>query len=138
MLEVADGTARRTAPSATDRRLAGRGGPVTSQLNRREEVVPPSVRVPVTSPGPRWRTGGAPPEKGGSDPVTPLPPGRGRGPDRQGLMPPWAVLLPSTSMSIDARTHGTDDCLRRLVELPSGAWVSIIDDRPLSRLRLRR
>lgn len=46
--------------------------------------------------------------------------------------------MPPSATSIDARKQRTDECLRQIADLPSQAWVSIVDDRPLSRLRLRR
>lgn len=52
-------------------------------------------------------------------------------------MSPWAVLLPPSTASIDARSLEASECLRQIALLPSRAWVSIVDDRPLSRLRLR-
>jgi hypothetical protein len=48
------------------------------------------------------------------------------------------LLVPPSATSIDARTQTGDACLRQIAGLPSQAWVSIVDDRPLSRLRLRR
>ena len=111
---------------------------MTSQLNRREEVAPPSVRAPDTSPVPMRRSGGAPVSTGGRDSFTPRSPARGRGPGGQEPVPPWAVLVPGSATSIDVRTQRTEQCLRQIAVLPPEAWVSIVDDRPLSRLRLRR
>ena len=39
---------------------------------------------------------------------------------------------------VDTRAHRFRHCVRLLEDLPEGAWVAILDDRPLSRVRLRR
>lgn len=46
--------------------------------------------------------------------------------------------MPPSATSIDAGTQQVDECLRQIAGLPSQAWVAIVDDRPFSRLRLRR
>lgn len=108
---------------------------------------PPTVRVPGTSPRPLWRSGGGPPKDGGPSQIgPPRPPGRGRehghlslvAEPEEGNAPPWAVFVPRDARSVDLRRHSAAGRLRELAVVPSGSWVSILDDRPFSHWRLRR
>lgn len=126
-----------TSGSATGGTLVRGSADPLGHATAHEQVAPPSVRVPGISPAPRWRPGAAPPR--GRDSVTTRSPGRGRGLDRPGpTRPPWAVLVPASAACIDARSQQPAEFLRQIAVLPSQAWVSIVDDRPLSGRRLRR
>jgi hypothetical protein len=113
----------------------------------------PVVRVLDPSPNPQRRAGEIIPPRGGRDAVTlPRPPGRGRGlrtatpqpvNGQRGVggvpaQPPWVILAWTGMTLIDARQRRPREWLRQVGTLPSHARVGIIDDRPLSRLRLRR
>jgi hypothetical protein len=52
--------------------------------------------------------------------------------------PPWVILAWTGMTLIDARNHRPRESLRQIGNLPSHARVGILDDRPLSRFRLRR
>jgi hypothetical protein len=51
---------------------------------------------------------------------------------------PWDLLCPVGTLSLDSRYDERGALRRRLEELPQGTAVSLVDDRPLSRWRLRR
>lgn len=100
----------------------------------RDRGASPSVRVPddtLTS----LRAGDCPLEIRGAELASPSP-GRGRGP-RPDEVPLWALLVPEGTVSLDARRQSTAACVRRIAGLPPQSWVSVVDDRPLSWLRLR-
>jgi hypothetical protein len=133
--------------------------PAPDRSSSPAQLGPPVVRVLDPSPNPQRRAGEIIPPRGGRDAVTlPRPPGRGRGlrtatPQRTApprrvdgqrgaggvpAQPPWVILAWTGMTLVDARKRRPREWLRQVGTLPSHAKVGIIDDRPLSRLRLRR
>lgn len=128
---------------------------------KRAWLAPLSVRVPGASPYPRGDLA-APPlrriqavtrsrlgrQARGADPRVPLPrtavetPGVVADrvtPELPADAPaPWAVLSPENTVAVDARGRRAAGCRREVAALPAGTWVTVIDDRLLSRWRLRR
>jgi hypothetical protein len=123
-----------------------RGGSPASGRRRPTKVEYSTVRASGSSPRPRWRPG-EPPKNGGPAQIRPpLLPGQGRGRHRLGTVdelrsqrvPPWAVFVPPDATSIEARAQRVEECLRQIAALAPDSWVSIVDDGPLGRWRLRR
>lgn len=130
---------------------------------RRAWLVPLSVRVPGASPYPRGELAAPPLRKiqavtrsrlgrqaRGADPRVPFPrtttendldPGAA---PREGVAPapdspaPWSVLTPENTVAVDVRRHRASSFRSQVNALPSGTWVTVIDDHTLSRWRLRR
>lgn len=108
------------------------------------EQAPRSVRVPGSRLASRRRADGGRPQRDDHEVVS-RPSSRGRGPslgpdqERGELASPaWSVLTPETGVHLDARRLTRQACVRQLLGLSPGSWVSVVDDRPLSRIRLRR
>lgn len=72
-------------------------------------------------------------------PLAPAPPvahaGTARPPDDIQMVP-WALLCPENTVLVEARDHRTRRAT--LSALGSGSRIGLVDDRPLSRGRLRR